>query len=357
MIKKNYFDSFNQEYKIFLLSKQTENNWVLIIHKYNKIDRNYSNILLENISIIFTIIFIEMMVGLVFAKDFLIHPLEKLSQSVSEWHKGQKFISNRNRYIPSEIRQLERSFLRAIRHLKIREEKLKKSTNYQEHLIHEIHHRVKNNLQIIASLLNLHANRVKSLDAREEFHLVRDRVRAISMMHHHLYESDQKNHLKSDIFIPELANSILISHNQKSKERFDIHYDIDDILIPTTQSSPITLIITEIISNHSHYTRPYDGSGAIFISFKYERQAHIKHNVALTLTDNRTEHTAKELSTHHQDGIGRQLIRGFARQLHADLTIEHDESTTYRLTFLLAPLEMIPPTVARRTLSERGTLS
>ena len=348
--KNRKSDSFKYGYKTFFLSKTTEKYWTLIIHKEEKHYITYSNVFFVNIGIIITIISIELMVGFVFARDFLIIPLETLSKSVSAWQKGDIFTLDNNKHIPREIRQLERSFLRATRHLSHREKELKKSTHQQERLIHEIHHRVKNNLQIIASLLNLHANRVKSSEAQEEFRLVRDRVRAISTLHHHLYEKQEINHLQANIFIPEISNNLIASHKERTKERIKIHFDIDDILIPSSQASPVTLIITEAISNSLRYAFPGKDNGEIYIALKRENRTSIDQLVTLTLKDNGVGRSSEQLSTHRPDGIGRQLIRGFARQLHAEFTVEQEEGTTYRLTFILAPIEPTPSTMAFRSL-------
>ncbi|MBR0559640.1 sensor histidine kinase [Neokomagataea anthophila] len=213
------------------------------------------------------------MIGIAFSRDFLITPLKKLTHSVSEWQTGHIFTLDKNKNIPLEIKQLERSFLRATRHLNKREQELKQSIQQQEHLIHEIHHRVKNNLQVIASLLNLHANRVKSSEAQEEFRLVRDRVRAISSMHHHLYENIENNHLQAIIFIPEIINNIFTPSNISKKYNIKIHHDIDNLLIPTSQASPITLIITEALSNSLRHAFPDKNTGNIFISFKRENRS------------------------------------------------------------------------------------
>lgn len=322
--------------------------FLLTVHQWTDDENKSQHRLLINFSIITTAIAIELMLMFVSAREFLVEPLEQLTFSVRGWRRGERFSPHTHKAIPLEVRQLERAFLRATRHLSLRENELQKATQQQDHLIHEIHHRVKNNLQIIVSLLNLHANRVTSPEAKKEFQLVRERVKAISTLHHHLYKNSEINCLYAQKFIPEISENVLFSEKGRHNNNINLKLDIDDITISSSQSVPITLIITETISNSVRYAFPNNQSGDIFVSLKHDNHAH--NAVILTLSDNGIGIPSDAQDSPQQNGIGQKLIRGFARQLHAELSIEYEGGTTYRVSFALEPLDPTPSTLAKNAI-------
>ncbi|QDH25689.1 sensor histidine kinase [Neokomagataea tanensis] len=343
-----------QKYDSLYLQKVLGNTWMLTTNYWGEQKRTSQYILLFDISLIFGVIAIELMIIAVCSREYLVEPLEYLALAVAQWRNGAEFSPNRKNDVPLEVRQLERAFLRATRHLKLRETELKNAAQRQEHLIHEIHHRVKNNLQVIASLLNLHANQIKSPEVQGEFRRVRDRVQALSSLHHHLYDNPELTTLRANIFIPEIAQNVLMSHGPASTAHIDIKLDIDDVLIPQSQSVPVTLIITEILSNSLRYAFPSNQRGIICISLKKQETTNGESRVLLTLSDDGVGIASEKNSQPNQQplsGIGRQLIRGFARQLRAELIIRHDTGTIYSLSFALDPVEPTPSALAERVLN------
>ncbi len=114
-------------------------------------------------------------------------PLRQLSAAVMRWRAGGAFDPGSLAGAPNEVHDLARSFTEATTALQEREAQLMRAEANQKLLMLEVHHRVKNNLQIIASLLNLQASRIRVPEARAEFQAARDRVRALATLHRHLY--------------------------------------------------------------------------------------------------------------------------------------------------------------------------
>jgi hypothetical protein len=110
----------------------------------------------------------------------LVQPMDQLAVAVQRWRTSGVFDPELVHAPPVEVRQLALSFAEATRSLAEQSDKLTASREQQDLLMREIHHRVKNNLQIVASLLNLQASRIKLPAARAEFASARDRVRALA---------------------------------------------------------------------------------------------------------------------------------------------------------------------------------
>ncbi|KXV24527.1 histidine kinase [Gluconobacter japonicus] len=306
------------------------------------------NIFLIRVGLIAGLLALELIAVALAARTFLVEPLERLALAVAEWRRGAPFDPRINRSIPLEIRHLERAFLRATRRLTRHEQELEKSAHHQDMLIREIHHRVKNNLQVIASLLNLQASRIRSHEAREEFRLVRDRVRALATLHRYLYSENGLSALDVQSFLEELCSILFSAHNMNTQTRIRLKLDIEHVLISPDQAVPVALIVTEVVSNALRYAFPENRSGAISISLRRVPNPPPEKEglVELELGDNGIGLDAARASESRtrREGIGIQLIRGFARQINADLLINNDGGTWYNLKFV--PADPVPTAVA-----------
>ncbi|WP_162993446.1 sensor histidine kinase [Asaia bogorensis] len=282
---------------------------------------------LARVMLIVLILVVELLLVALAAQRYLVEPLEKLASSVSEWRRHGLFQPDLPKSLPLEIRQMERAFNRATRRLDRHEARLQRATKQQDLLIREIHHRVKNNLQIVASLLNLQANRIKLPEAREEFHLVRDRVRSLATLHRYLYPEGGLSTLDIRAFLEELASQIFTANNHANRGRISLSLDVHDLPITPDQAVPLSLIVTEIVTNALRYAFPEGRTGAVRI------QLNRVEDTALLLIEDDGVGLAFPSEGEKREGIGLQLVRGFARQLGATLDIISEQGTVYRLVF------------------------
>lgn len=284
---------------------------------------------LARVTLIVLILVVELLLVALAAQRYLVEPLEKLAFSVADWRRHGTFQPDLPRSLPLEIRQMERAFSRATRRLDRHEARLQRAAKQQDLLIKEIHHRVKNNLQIVASLLNLQANRIKLPEAREEFHLVRDRVRSLATLHRHLYPEGGLSTLDVRAFLEELASQIFTANNRVNRGRISLSLDVQDVPITPDQAVPLSLIVTEVVTNALRYAFPSERSGSVYISLHRhsETATLVVRDDGIGLSNTTQEDKEK------REGIGLQLVRGFARQLGATLDISSDDGTEYRLTF------------------------
>ncbi|NPD67387.1 sensor histidine kinase [Lichenicola cladoniae] len=257
------------------------------------------------------------------ANILIVAPLRAITHSVTEWRRAGAYDPRHTRLTPIELRQLSRAFTQATRTLNAHEERLEKAEAKQELLIKEIHHRVKNNLQIIASLLNLQANRIRQPEAKAEFASARDRVRALATLHRYLYSEGEMHTLNMRSFLLELCGQLFQAIGEKEGRRIRLDIEAPEIVMSTDQAVPLALVVTEAVSNAIKYAFPGGRSGVVSVRLAEETTG----IATLVIEDDGVGIPAGRAETEAgiRDGLGIQLIRGFARQLGATLEVVEGE--------------------------------
>ena len=120
----------------------------------------------------------------------------------------------------------------------------------------EVHHRVKNNLQVIASLLNLQASRIRVPEARAEFQAARDRVRALATLHRHLYADGELHTINMRSFLAELCGQLFQAMGELEGTRIQMLIDAPELRMSSDQAVPLALIVTEAVTNSVRYAFP-----------------------------------------------------------------------------------------------------
>ncbi len=144
------------------------------------------------------------------------------------------------------------------------ERQIQNSLREKEVLLREIHHRVKNNLQVIISLLNLQSQYVKDQDVIQMFQQCQNRVNSIAIIHEKIYRSKNLSSIKLKDYIGDLANDLFASY-KISTGKIGLKLDIEDISLGIDSSMPCGLIINELISNSLKYAFPENKAGEIEI--------------------------------------------------------------------------------------------
>ncbi len=256
----------------------------------------------------------------------LIEPMTRLSRAVALWREGGRFDANLTADPPDEIRDLATSFADATVALAEHGARLQRAIEQQELLMREIHHRVKNNLQIVASLLNLQAARIRQPEARAEFASARDRVRALATLHRHLYMHGEVHTIDMPAFLTELCGQLFQAMGETAGRRIQLQIEASPLQLNSDQAVPLSLIVTEAVSNAVKYAFPRQRTGSIRVCLNTDGDV-----AELVVEDDGVGIPAgkSETETGPRDGIGITLIRGFARQLGATLTVHEDQGTRY----------------------------
>ncbi|MDM8554672.1 PAS domain S-box protein [Desulfococcaceae bacterium HSG7] len=208
------------------------------------------------------------------------------------------------------------------------EHTIKAALEEKEVLLREIHHRVKNNLQIIISLLNLQSKKITNKIALESLTESNNRIRAMSLIHEILYQSDDLAKIDFETYINRLIKAIVrafagsggnISYSVKVTQ---IRLSIDDAV-------PIALIINELLTNIYKYAFPANRRGKVEITLKKSGPQVME----LSISDNGIGLPA-DIDIHHSETLGLQLVSDLAEdQLEGSLQIEHVNGTRFVIKF------------------------
>ena len=262
----------------------------------------------------------------------LVEPMSRLSHAVSGWREGSTFDPDLTPDPPTEVRDLATSFAQATASLTEHAARHQAAVEQQNLAMREIHHRVKNNLQIVASLLNLQSSRIRLPEARAEFASARDRVRALATLHRHLYLQGEVHTIDMPAFLKELCGQLFQAMGETAGRRIKLIIEASPLQMNSDQAVPLSLIVTEAVSNAVKYAFPNGRTGTVRVCL-----AAIGDAADLVIEDDGVGIPAgkTETETGTRDGIGITLIRGFARQLQATLTVREEEGTRYAVRFPL----------------------
>lgn len=268
-------------------------------------------------------------------------PIDRLTMSVEQWRAGKAFVPP-GRAESRSIRRLGLTLNRATRSLAQQQAQVEQATRQQQLAMQEIHHRVKNNLQVVASLLNLQASRIRQPEARAEFQSARDRIRALATLHRHLYAYGEIHTIDMGEFLNELCEQLFKSLGEEPGGRLQLTIDAPALRVSSDQAVPLALIVTEAVTNAVKYAFPVGRTG--HISVRLTEQA---GTATLEIADDGIGIPSGRQQTEAgvRDGIGLQLINGFARQLNATLLVEEVFGTRYVVTVPLHEERFDSPSV------------
>ena len=224
---------------------------------------------------------------------------------------------------PRELRDLGDTLALMAHRIEVREEELRSSLNQKDIILREIHHRVKNNLQIVSSLLNIRGSGVASEDAQTALGEVKAHVRALALVHRHLYESDDVQRVDLRAFMSELCHSMLAVLSGPSRN-VSLEIDIPQFTIATDRAIPLALLVTEAMTNAVKHAFPNGRQGRIAVTFVPEGTG----GGTLTVAD---DGIGLSRAAREESGIGLRLIEAFARQIDGTLSYDGPPGTTIRV--------------------------
>lgn len=196
----------------------------------------------------------------------------------------------------------------------------------KEWLIKEIHHRVKNNLQIVISLLNTQSKYLDSEEAIRAINESRHRMQAMSLIHQKLYQSENVAFVNMQTYIRELSGYLEASFNSSKNIYFELN--VDPIELDISQAIPIGLILNETITNAIKYAFVNTESGMISIAMKSIDGG----EVMLDIRDNGVG-LPEDFEVSKGDSMGMRLVRGLVKQIDGKLLIARNHGTCIKITF------------------------
>jgi two-component system CheB/CheR fusion protein len=223
-------------------------------------------------------------------------------------------------------RQIIQCNLRDVSARKEAEERIRAALREKEVLLKEIHHRVKNNLQVIYSLLNLQARQVKDKNLLDLYKESQNRVKSMALIHEELYQSKDLANIDFGGYLRKLAISLLRNYGDPGRIRLDI--DVADVLLGIDAAIPCGLIVNELVSNSLKYAFPEGGRGRIYISFRPQGPGAYQ----LIVGDDGIG-LPPGFDLQKSESLGLQLVKTLSDQLGADLEVRTEHGTEFRITF------------------------
>lgn len=201
------------------------------------------------------------------------------------------------------------------------------SLEEKESLLKEVHHRVKNNLQLITSLLNLQAARAADPAVSELFEDSRNRVRSMALVHENLYRAGNLARVSMGPHLRSLCAQLFRSY-ATDQLRITFSPDIDDIQLDLDRAISCGLVVNELVSNALKHAFPDDTAGNIQVALVYGSNDHLE----LTVKDDGVGLPPRGVSA---DSLGLQLVEDLTHQLHGNLVIDSGTGTRFTIRFPL----------------------
>jgi len=217
------------------------------------------------------------------------------------------------------------AIIRDITERKRAEEQVITSLREKELLLSEIHHRVKNNLQIVSSLLSLQSDYVTDADALAMFRESQQRIKSMALIHEKLYQSEDFAHIDFSDYLAALS-SYLVSSYHRSSVRLVTEGCTTSVDI--TAAIPCGLIVNELVTNAFEHAFPDGRRGTITVSlFTDDVGTHV-----LSVSDDGVDFP-KDLDFRNTKSLGLQLVTGLVNQLDGTITLDRTKGTTFIITF------------------------
>ncbi len=208
------------------------------------------------------------------------------------------------------------------------EEQIKESLKEKEVLLREIHHRVKNNMQIISSLLRLQSASIKDKKYSDMYRESQNRIISMSLIHEKLYQSGDLTKIDVKDYIRDLVAGLFESYGVNAG-KIAMNIRTENVSLGINSAIPCGLIINELVSNSLKYAFPDGKSGEIKISIR----ATEGNNMELTVSDNGAG-IPKDIDFKKTESWGMRLVTILAEnQLHGEITLNRSNGTEFQIRF------------------------
>jgi PAS domain S-box-containing protein len=218
-------------------------------------------------------------------------------------------------------------YLRDITERRRTEDRLIASLNEKEVLLKEIHHRVKNNLQIISSLLNLQSAQIKDSRSLEAFRESQNRVRSLALIHEKLYQSRDLATLDFRDYVRTLATRLFLSY-RVNPDSIRLQLNVGDVSLRVDTAVLCGMIINELISNSLKYAFPEGGAGVVAVSLETDAD----HTATLMVRDDGVGFP-KDVDFRNTESLGLQLVVSLTQQLEGTIELDTSQGTAFKIVF------------------------
>lgn len=207
------------------------------------------------------------------------------------------------------------------------EEYLKKSLEEKDILLREVHHRVKNNMQIISSILRMQSRNIDDPKLKDVLQESQNRIHSMALIHENLYNNKSLADIKFSSYIKSLTGNIARTYaHQQATVQFD--YKMDEAYLPIDVAIPCGLIINELISNSFKYAFINRSNGTISIHFK-----HTKEGESQLIVSDDGSGIPDEIDITKTKSLGMKILHKLVQQIDGELHSDFSNGTKFTITF------------------------
>jgi PAS domain S-box-containing protein len=208
------------------------------------------------------------------------------------------------------------------------EDELTNSLKEKEILLKEVHHRVKNNMQVISSILSLQSAYVTDRRVLDVLRESRNRIAAMASIHERLYTTTNLSNFRFSSYIKDLAES-LVNTYELSNTSVELVFSLDEVFLSLNNAIPCGLILNELISNSLKYAFEGMKYGRIDINLSSK-----SGKISLSLEDNGVG-ISEEITAENTDTLGLQLVSTLVEQMEGELRLERNNGTKFTISFTI----------------------
>lgn len=268
---------------------------------------------------------VGLIVSAVASERLVTRHVRTISRSILRFANGDRGLRPSNvRGAPIELRQVSDAFQNMTYKITRGEAELEDSVHQKEVLLREVHHRVKNNLQLIASIMNMQMRKAIAPEAKALLKGLQDRVMSLATIHRGLYQTSGLADVRADELFRDIVRQI-VNMGSSPARKFEVNLDLVELHLPPDQAVPLSLLLTEAMTNAMKYAGTAPGKPVeIAVRLKTEQGGMQLLQVVNSLPGKSDaiaqehESAAKANST----GLGEQLLSAFSQQLGG--TLSHD---------------------------------
>src|SRR5690606_5239784 len=203
---------------------------------------------------------------------------------------------------------------------------MKESLKEKEILLKEVHHRVKNNLQVISSILNLQSSYIEDENTLNILRESQNRIKSMSFIHESLYQTKNFSSINFSDYIVNLTKNLVHSY-QITSGNIEFDYEVEKLDLELDQAIPCGLIVNELVSNSLKYAFPNEAKGRLKLKLSEKKDL-----IYLGIEDNGIG-LPKDFDHENTNTLGLQLVMTLVEQLDGNMELKSQKGTNYLITF------------------------
>jgi PAS domain S-box-containing protein len=206
------------------------------------------------------------------------------------------------------------------------EEEIKATLKEKEAMMREIHHRVKNNLQIVSSLLRLQSRSIKEQTLKDTFEIAQNRIKSMALIHEVLYLSENLDRINFSDYIQRITHHLFSMFSRRAK-KIQLELEVGEFYLDIDKAIPCGLIINELVSNAFKHGFPDGKPGKI--------RVHLDHKLdryTLVVMDTGVGFP-KDVDIKNTETLGLQLVNDLVKQIEGAYQLQHNDGTSFKIVF------------------------